>query len=72
MVKMSGTPMGHPFYTSASEGLITGLAPTSATPPFLRMRRAEQAINAAVRSASDSKVVAFPVRRAYGRRRREG
>jgi hypothetical protein len=66
MADTSAPPRCNRFYTSVPLGPPEGLAP-SASSAFIRMRRAESWIKAVVRDASDSKVVAFPIRQVFSR-----
>ena len=69
MAYKSGTPRGNCFYTSVPmRNRIERLDGTRAS-PFLRMRKAEQIINAVVRSAGGSNIMAFPVMRALRSRK---
>ena len=68
MTDVPGTCRGNCFYTSASkqpEPKGEACIPASR---FIRMRNAERIIRCIVRKAAVPNVVAFPIRRSFGRR----
>ena len=70
MSDKSGAHVGNSFYTLGTMQPGIEDTPEGPSSAFFRMRRAERAINAAVRAAASPKIVAFPIRRAFRGRAR--